>query len=73
MQNRCVKIVNGRNIFNGLVTKLIGRAVGKSFFYTGPSQPGSEASGIVVASTGTYLERWHPAEFGAPHDQRVFK
>jgi len=73
VQNCGVEVVDGADIFHCFVSEFICRAVTERGFDAGAGHPAGEAFRIVVSPTGPFLECRHPAEFGAPDDQRVFQ
>lgn len=73
VENSGVKIVNGRDSFDGLVAKFIGGSVAERSFYSGAGQPGGEAAGIVIAAAGPFLEGGHASKFGTENDEGIFE
>ena len=71
LQNRRVKIVDGGNLVDGLVTEVVRPAVTEPLLHSGASHPSGKATRIVVATTGPLLKCWHPTELRTPHDQCV--
>ena len=73
VQNGRVQVVNGRHVFNGFESELIGLPVAHAAPNSSAAQPGCEALRIVVSPLCSFLKHRHAAEFCTPHDQCVFQ
>ena len=71
MEDRGVQVVDRRDVLDGLVAKLVGRAVAEAAFDARTGKPDGEAAGIVIAPAGALLKRRHAAKLGHPHHERV--
>lgn len=73
MEDGCVKVVDGKNVFHSFASEFIGAAVTHPAFHPGPGEPAGEAIGIMIAALRTFLKHGHATEFGAPNDQGIFE
>jgi len=73
VQDRRVEVVDRDNVVDGFVAEVIGRTEAEGSFDSGTRKPAGETFRIVIPSAGTFLEGRHAAEFGTPHDERVFQ
>ena len=73
VQNRRVKVVDGRDVDRGLVPEIVGRPVRRPCVDTGAREPTREPRRIVIATARSLLKGRHPPELGAPDDDRVLE
>ena len=73
MQDRRVEIVQRMNILDRLNPKFVGQSMADSLADAGAGHPAGKPVGVVVAALGTFLEKGHSTEFGAPNNQGVFE
>src|SRR5579872_4015110 len=67
MQERGVQVVHVDDLFNRLVTELVGGAVNVSGFEAASGQPQRKAVAVMIAAIGPLRDRQAP-EFACPHD-----
>ena len=72
MQDGCVQIVHVNAVFDGLMSKLIRRAVGIARLDTSATEEMSKAFRVVVASVGV-LREGIAAKFATPPNESVFQ
>jgi len=65
-----VEVVDLNFVFDGLVAKVVGRAVSDPWLDAAPGEPGGEAEGIVVASISALGEGSAP-KFTGPDDEGI--
>src|SRR5690606_14056994 len=68
-EDRGVEVVNGDDVFDSLVTKLVGRAIGDPRLDPAAGHPDGEAQNVVVAAGP--LPHRRAAELATPDDQGV--
>ncbi len=73
MQNRGVEVVDRGFVDGGLESEFVAFAVAKASFDTCACHKTREGAGIVIATGSVTLQKRHTAEFGGPHNQRVFQ
>ena len=71
VQDGGVEIVDGGDVFDGLVAEVVGGAVGEWGFHTRAHEEAGEAAGVVVTAAGAFLEGGHAPELRCPNNQRV--
>ena len=70
MQHGGPHVIDGADVFGGIVAEFIGGAIDVAAFDAAAGHPDGEAVGIVVA-TVTALRKWRAAEFAGPDEQRA--
>ncbi len=68
MQNRSVKVINGRNLFDRTAAKIVGGSVNDTALDASPHHPSCKGIGVMIAADSAVLMRWHAAEFRTPQD-----
>ena len=72
VQDRGVEVVDRRDVLDGLVAELVGRAVAeRRASRPAPASQTVKPFGLWSRPLRPLLERRHPAELGHPDDQRV--
>ena len=72
MQDRRPQVVDGGDVLDGVIAKLVGRTPCCSAFHSAASQPHTKPKRVVV-STVAALREWSPSELTRPHNQGVFQ
>ena len=71
MQNRCIQIMDRGYVFDRFETEFVGLSVALAFVNSCAGQERGKPKRVVIAALCAFLKHRHPAEFGAPDDQRV--
>ncbi len=68
-----MEVVNAGGLLDRLVSKRVGRPIGERRLDSSTGHPCGEAIGVVIASTGSFLECGHAAEFAAEDDECILE
>ena len=73
MQDGGVEVVHGGDVLLRLPAEGIGGSISVTSFHAGTCEPTGETIGVVITPTRAFLEGWHSAKLGAPHDKGVLE
>ena len=71
VKHRCVKVVNRRDVLDGLVAEFVGGSVTESTFHSGAGHPHGESFRVMIATVRIFLERWHATKFRNPENKCI--
>ena len=72
-QNGGMEVVNGRDIRDRFMTKLIGCPIRCPPLDPRSHHPDSESIRVMIAPGGSYLVGWHSSELGRPENEGVIE
>jgi len=73
VENGRVKIIHRRDLFYGLIAKLIGRSVAVGRFNPSSGKPGGESSRAVIATARPFLKCRHAAKLARENHEGIVK